>query len=205
MASQLATLQQVQNWLADTAPSDALSLTSLLTAASDAIIQALGFDPTSQGYVENVSGTGSPFIFPTFNPINNVAAINVISGLTAGVQLNVWGAGNGVPQTPIDMTQVSFDKTRIFYTSGQVFPRGNSNLQVTYNAGYLPAQIPGSITQAVLLTAKAMVNSQAVDPNVSNESFSGVMSRSYWPEGAGAIPRAAMALIQPYRKIFAMP
>lgn len=81
--------------------------------------------------------------------------------------------------------------------------RGVMNVTVTnLVAGYdtslalgTPGALPGNVFQALRLTAAAVFNSQAGDPNLASESTGGVFSGSFYPTGIGAVPPGARSLL----------
>jgi hypothetical protein len=80
--------------------------------------------------------------------------------------------------------------------------RGVMNLSVVYTAGYdltaapgAPTALPGAVAQALRLTAAAIFNSQAADPNLASESTAGVFSGSFYATGVGAVPPGARSLL----------
>lgn len=93
--------------------------------------------------------------------------------------------------------------------------RGIMNIAVVYTAGYdmtLPADPastvgfsnggpPPSVYTALKLTAAAIYNAQAADPNLASESTGGVFSGSFYPSGVGAVPPGARSMLLPYLRV----
>jgi hypothetical protein len=92
-------------------------------------------------------------------------------------------------------------------------PRSETpNIEVVYVAGYpigtppdaksspwfAGTGLPTAIYEAMALTAAAMQNAQAADPNLQSESTAGVFSGTFYPTGVGAIPPGARTLLQAY-------
>lgn len=116
--------------------------------------------------------------------------------------LRVWPITSIVSVTISDVAQTVAD----FYIDGRVmrwrkglFPYADGNVVVTYVAGSLP----DDVVLATIMTAQAMINAAAVDPNTLGESMAGY-SASFAPEGAGSVPRGAQSLLTPHRSRFAV-
>lgn len=56
--------------------------------------------------------------------------------------------------------------------------------------------LPGHVSRALLLTAAAIFNAQAADPNLASESTAGVFSGSFYASGVGAVPPGALSLLK---------
>lgn len=202
MASSLVSSQRAKSWLGDTAPSDVASLTALIASASASVIVYLGFDPLAQQRTEMLSGQNTPFLMANARPVTGVTSISIMPALTRPVTF--WDVASHVPMidvtpTEIDVSTVAFDDREIYTTNGMPFPLGKRNVKLVYTAGYALTDMHPSIAQATLIAIKGLSTGQTANPNVSGENYPGIMDISYWPEGAGALPRAARALLAPLR------
>jgi hypothetical protein len=89
---------------------------------------------------------------------------------------------------------------------------GTPNIMVSYIAGYpvgvppdpasstwfVGAGLPTAVYEALKLSASAIWNAQASDPNLAAESTVGVFSGQFYPTGVGAVPPGARSLLEPY-------
>jgi hypothetical protein len=197
----LVTLAQAQVWLGDSDPNDAGVLSILVSSASQMAIDFLGWDPADQSYTSYYSGRGTPLLLVREKPVTGVESLLALPALTRGfMKVGPYDAYEpAVTPITLDTTNISFFERRVFFTNGQAFPAGKQNIQITYSAGYQPAQMPPAITQAVLMIIKALWMAQEVDPNVASQAFNGVMSQQFWQSGPGAIPPAAKSMLTPYK------
>ncbi len=205
----LVTLAQAQSFVQDSTSASEPWVQSCVDAASQAVIDYLGVDPTSQTRMEIISGANTGFLYPRGSgkpaPITGVTSISINPALTVAAG-GWWGFGVDLNEpTIIDMTKVSFDQDTIFLSNGQIFPRGKRNITVTYTSGYalqstagIP-DLPNSITQAVLYTVKGFFTAMGKELNATSESYSGVMSQSFFAGGPGAVPPAAQMILRPYQ------
>jgi hypothetical protein len=199
----LVTVAAAQLFLGDAEAADTGLLQSIVDAASNAVIDFLGWNPALQTVTEVLSGQGTPFLYPTQTPITAVNSVSLIAGLTGFGVSRSYPLGAGLvglnAPIPINMEAISFDQKRIYTTTGMRFPFGEENILVNLTGGF--ATIPPAIAQATLIAVKGMFQAIDVDPNVSGEAYTGVLSRQFWPTGAGALPPAACSLLAPHRKL----
>ena len=133
----LTTLDNVKAWLPDMAQvtaSDAL-LARLITAASQAVCVYTGRSGFgAQDYSEAYDGAARPVLVLRQWPVLQVEGVGFSDGASpSGFSLEAPLAGGGAQ--------------RLTLTQG-VFPRGVSNVTVTYQAGY--AATPPDVEQAVI-------------------------------------------------------
>jgi hypothetical protein len=214
----LTTLANAQAFLQDTTSASQAWVQSCLDAASQAIIDYLGHDPTTQTRTEIIGGSNTAYLYPRASgknaPISGITSISINPAMCApGLNWLPWGIGlpNGITPIAVDITTLNFDDNCIFYTNGYTFPRGKKNLTVTFTSGYaLTATngiqtMPNSIVQATLYTTSAFFTALGKEMNATSESYSGVLSQGFFPTGAGAIPPAAKMLLNPYRTLMNAP
>jgi hypothetical protein len=187
-------------------------------SASQAVIDYLGNDPTTQTRTEIISGSNTSFLYPRASgkgaPISGITSISINPAMCApGANWMPWGIGlpSGITPITVDVTTLNFDDNSIFYTNGYRFPRGKKNLTVNFTSGYaLTATtglqtMPNSIVQATLYTVSAFFTALGKEMNATSESYSGVLSQGFFPTGVGGLPPAAKVFLEPYRTIIHAP
>jgi hypothetical protein len=211
----LVTLAAAQAFVQDTTSDGAAWVQTCIDAASQSVIDFLGPDPSTQTRTELLSGYNTSSLYPRASgkvaPITGLTSITINPALTQCAE--PWpnvGLNIAAPIT-VDMSTVSFEAGMIYYTNGRIFPRGKKNITVVYTSGYaltpttgIP-NLPSSISLAVLYTVKAFYTTLGKEMNAASESYSGVMSQSFFSSGAGAIPPAAQLLLKPYLPKMHMP
>lgn len=203
----LITLAQAQAFVQDSSSASQDWVQTCLDAASQAVIDFIGVDPSTQTRTERYSGANTGFLFPKARglsaPISGVTSITINPAMTS--PCGGWWAGTANTPFVVDMSNVSFDDDSIYFTNTYVFPRGKKNMTVTYTAGYaLTATaglqtLPSSISQAVLYTVKAFYTTLGKEMNASSESYSGVMSQSFAGGGPGGLPPGAQMMLARYQ------
>ena len=192
----LISASDVVVWIgADKIDTDAA--TSLAQAASDAVGSLIERDLSLlTGIVDNLDANGTNYVLLTRWPVQSVSSV------TLNAQ-PVQPAAYGVPGWRLDAVNT---RKLNFPGMGQL-TRGVMNVAVVYSAGYdltqptgAPTGLPGALFQALRLTAGAIFNSQAADPNLASESTAGVFSGSFYPTGVGAVPPGARTLLLPYMR-----
>lgn len=180
----LTTLAAVKAWLPDMAAvttSDDL-LAQLITAASTFVCTYTGrasFDVTP--YSEDYDGAGHSFLLLRQWPVTDLASIDIGGATTAAAShLQPPLPGGGHQRLSL---------------IGAVFPRGRSNITVTYSAGY-PA-IPPDIAQAVI---------ELVGERFKTRDRIGQTARTLGGQETTAFSTVAMsptvaALLAPYRRV----
>lgn len=208
--SDLATLAQAQAFVQDSTTASEAWVQTCLDAASQAVIDFLGVDPTTQTRTELLSGPNTSFLYPRAcgkpAPISGVTSITVNPALCT-ISGGWWGMDDLVPfqVITVDMTTVAFDDCMIYLKSGRKFPRGHRNITLVYTSGYALTEtaglttMPSAITQAVLYTTKGFFTALGKELNATGESYSGVLSQAFFKDGAGALPPAAQALLGRYQ------
>ena len=85
-------------------------------------------------------------------------------------------------------------------SGGQLFGR-DANYAVTYTAGYTAGSLEfGPVKAAALQTMAGIYNSAAFDSNLAGEQLGGAFSGSYAPQGLGALPPGAKAMVEHMRR-----
>jgi hypothetical protein len=204
----LVTLAQAQAFVQDSTTASQAWVQACLDAASAAVIDYIGVDPSTQTRTELYSGNNTGFLYPKASgksaPLSGVTSITINPAMTSPT--GGWWAGTNNTPFVVDMSNVAFDDTSIYFTNTYIFPRGKKNITVVYTAGYaLTATaglltLPSSISQAVLYTTKAFFTAMGKEMNASSESYSGVMAQSFSGGGPGGLPPAAAMLLKPYQK-----
>lgn len=178
--SELLSLDEAKAFLEITDSNSDEPLLSVIQAASSACGDYMDRDVLYEDRTEAYSGTNRRMIVTDQYPIQKVTAISV----------------NG---NSLDLSLIEFDDRMIYMKAG-VFPRGVRNVTVSYGAGL--DVIPGAIKQAARYTIKAMFDAAGVDMNSTGQSFAGVLSSTFWPDGAGAVPPSAKVLLSKYARKF---
>lgn len=193
----IISLAEAQVWLGDSSAETAAIVAGLIDAASEMVAEFLNWNPVSQTRTGYFNGHNTPSLMVPEKPVTAVTAAQIIPALTR--DFTRWGitpsAEGSLQPTVLDPSLLTFDGRRIFFTNSQVFPLGNRNIMLTYTAGYDATAMPRRFKQACQMTVAALWQAQKVDPNVSGESFSGVMSKQFLPTGAGNIPPAARSML----------
>jgi hypothetical protein len=184
MDGDLTTLADVKAWLPDmanVATSDAL-LSQLITAASRFVCAYTGrasFDVAD--YSEDHDGAGLSFLLLRQWPVTGVTSIvNGAAPITCAYHLEPPVPGGGNQRLSL---------------IGAVFPRGRSNITVSYSAGY--AATPPDIAQAVI---------ELVGERFKTRDRIGQTAKTLGGQETAAFSIAAMsptvmALLAPYRRV----
>lgn len=181
----------VQAWLG----SDKIDLTSadsLAQVASDVLRDYLERDLELQSSISEVYDTnGTNYVLLNFWPVRSITSVLLNSQTIQHAAPNQQG-----------YLMDSFNPRKLKFALMGSLPRGEQNLSISYSAGYDVTQpagsatgLPGTVYQALKLTAAAIFNSQAADPNLASESTAGVFSGSFYPTGVGAVPPGARTLL----------
>lgn len=172
------------------------SAQSLAQVASDAVQSKVLRDLTLQTNITDIVDTnGSDYVLLNYWPIRAIAGPVTLNGQTlqpAAFNQPGWRLD---PRNPRKLVFAGMGKQR----------RGVMNVTVAgLTAGYdvtaepgSPNALPGHVHQALLLTASAIFNSQAADPNLTAEETAGVFSGSFHPAGVGSIPPGALSYLAP--------
>ncbi len=166
-----ATLSEIKQWLGVLNDDNDDILSALLDAATAAVDQVANRSFDRKSVTEYYYGNGSAYIFLRRTPIVGVSAVSI----------------SGMPVT-VTNDSIAIRRDGTFGTGDYV--------QITYTGGYSP--IPADVKMAYKITVQAMWNSQAMDPNLTSESVTGVFSGGFDAFGPGAVPRAAQTLLRGY-------
>lgn len=185
----------IQGWLGSDV--DDPTATELAMVVTDAVRDYIEREIELASYTEVLDSNGTNFVLVNYWPIQTLTSI-AINGEPPLVP-----AAFNVPGYQLDPV----NKRKIVFP-GRKVARGVSNIAVAYTAGYdLTAPIgsatglPGSLWQALKLTASAIYNSAAADPNLTSENTAGVFSGSFQQAGVGAIPPGARSYLQPFKRV----
>ncbi len=182
------TLAESKAWLRITTSTDDTLITRLNAAASQAIRNELGYEPTTQTYTaELYNGHGGIALMPRQSPVTAVSALT-IDGISVPAAASVTGSGYRFSASKISL-------------NGYAFNRGQDNVSLSYTAGLAGGDPKLSvIVHACLVAVQAFYTSQDVDPNLAGESVPGVYSAQYAQGGAGKLPGPVLALLAPYKR-----
>lgn len=166
--------------------------TLLAQTATDALQAVLNRDISLvTGLQEFYDTNGSDYVLLNHWPVRSISAVSLNGTTISAAQPNQ-------PGYRID----SFNSRKLYLGQGKLLRGGAMAISVTYTAGYdtsqpigSPTAIPATVHRALLLTAAAIFNAAAADPNLTSESTGGVFSGSFTPRGAGAVPQAARDLV----------
>lgn len=170
--------------------------TALASDATDAVQSVLERDLAQVSNItETYDSNGTDFILLNHWPIVSVSRVMLHrqTVLPASYQQQGWLLD------PVNTRRLSF--------SGYgKLARSCQNITVTYTAGYdLTGQgappLPGPIARAILLTAAAMYNAQAADPNLASEQTAGAYGGSFNPNGVGDVPIGARSLLKSFMRM----
>lgn len=171
--------------------------TQLGLVASDAVRSYLERELVLAAYAEIYDSNGTDYILLNHWPVRSIESVSINGGAPlppAAFNVRGWRLDPFVPR-------------KLQFPGQGKIARGFSNIPVSYHAGYDITQTPGSATglpadvwQALRLTAAAVYNSQAADPNLTSESTGGVFSGSFAATGVGAVPPGAMTLLQRFKR-----
>jgi hypothetical protein len=179
------TLSMLKGWLSITDTSQDANLTPLITAATQACVSFISRDLVLVTTTETYDGTGSTILPLNVFPVISVSAVSM----------------DGCPILPAGFNQAGYTVGKFsLLAKSMCWSKGVQNITVSYTAGY--PSVPTDAVQACLLTASAMFNSMASDPNLQSESTAGVFSGTFWAGGAGAVPPAARSLLSTYRQAY---
>lgn len=198
------TVADVQSWLGPDV--DPTSAQELANSATSAVRAALGRDLPSQTYSEYLDSNGTNYVMLPHWPIWSITAVS-ING-----QPSLQPFTPNAAQPTYRLTGLEPNKRKLEFIGTGRIPRGAAVISVTWLGGYdislapdtpPPSQgaaggLPGDIYKALQLTAAAIYNAQAADPNLASESTSGVFSGSFYASGVGAVPPGAKSLLGTY-------
>jgi len=202
------TPDDIKNYVCDGAIDDATAQW-VADATTGAVRDFINRDLEQGTFTELYTTNNTDYVMLEHYPIVSIASVQII--------------GYGVIQ-PFDIAQFGSQNTgwvrddqnvvrKLRFAGLGKLPRCSvPNVLVTYTAGYpvgtppdpqsspwfAGTGLPTAIYEAMKLTAAAIVNAQASDPNVANEMTAGVFSATFLPTGIGAIPPAARSYLQPY-------
>lgn len=174
----LITVAEAEAWLNITDPSESTGLVDQIEAASSAVEAYCSRKFEQATVTETYTGGDTGMIFLRRTPITAVTSVTV---------------------DDVAKTAFTFDYATIKLKNGEKFPAG-SGIVVVYTGGFV--NIPYDVKLAAKITLQAMVNSQAMDPNLMSESLGNVFSGGYGEYGPGALPRAARNLLAPYKPTY---
>jgi hypothetical protein len=176
----LVSLAEVKAVLQITDTANDAALNFAISAASNAALRFMGWDPRLRTVTEYFDGNNRNFLALNQTPIRNISSLVV----DATCQ-------------PLDPSQFYWDDYSVYLTCG-AFWRASKNVQVTYTGGYDP--LPAEIGLAVIQITTAMWTGIQADQNATGESYAGVMSQQFWGSGPGSIPPQAKSLLMPYQR-----
>jgi hypothetical protein len=178
-------IPDVQAWLNLDGTENEDALEAAVQGASDAVINALGWDPRIQTYTETVDAKGGNALKVRNGYISAVISINFLPGA-------------GAPPAPMDMTLITWDDRAPVIYGAAGFYRGRRNYQVVYNSGFVG--VPSPILLATRYTIKAMLDGAGADFNATGESYAGVLSRTWNAGGPAVVPPSALSLLVKYQR-----
>lgn len=166
--------------------------TFLAQVATDALQSVLNRDIALVTNLQEYYDTnGSDYVLLNHWPVRSISAAS-LNGTTISA---------AVPNKP-GFRLDSFNSRKLYLGQGKLLRGGVMAISVTYTAGYDLTQpagtdpgIPGTVHRALLLTAAAIFNASAGDPNLMSESTGGMFSGTFSPRGAGSVPQAARDLV----------
>ncbi|RVT96239.1 hypothetical protein EOD42_14090 [Rhodovarius crocodyli] len=172
-----ATLQQLQDFLSEVSPdaSRQADLYAALLRASSAVEDFCCRD-FAPGQRTESKWAAAPIMTPRATPV-----ASIISATQDGAPIELVKRMGG---------SVLARKDGLPF-SGEV--------EVTYTT---EAPVPNSVQMATLLTAQAMADAPAYDQNAGGTQSAGLYSFSAHAGGAGSLPPAARALLEPLRAVF---
>jgi hypothetical protein len=186
----------VQAWIgADNV--DNTTAAALATAATDAVRGYIERDVELGTFDEIYDSTGTNYILLNHWPVRTITAVKIetVPVVPASFNHPGWRMDGFLPR-------------KLIFAGRGIIPRGVMNVEIAYTAGYDLAQAAGSTTglpadlaTALKLTAAAIANAQAADPNLAGESTGGVFSGSFYPTGVGAVPPGARSLLQRFKRV----
>jgi uncharacterized phiE125 gp8 family phage protein len=134
MATQLATLAQIKEYLEVSNGNDDALLTRLIDVCSSSIEKWCSRVFGVASYVITVDGTGKSYVMVDPFPIISVTSVTVNEqAIPLSTGLTVGGYYFKAPY-------------QIMLRGGRTFPRGSQNVVISYSAGY--ATLPADIVQA---------------------------------------------------------
>jgi hypothetical protein len=185
----------VQSWIgADKLTLDAAG--ALAQVASDAVQGLVQRNIALQTVTDILDTNGTDYVLLHYWPVRSIASVTL----------------NGLPVQPAAFQSPgwimdSFNPRKLLFSGMGKQYRGALNVTVTglvagYDFTLEPGgganAPPGDLQQALLLTAAAIFNSQAADPNLVSEETAGVFSGSFHAAGVGSVPPGARTLLRPY-------
>ena len=122
-----------------------------ISTAEDIIKDYLGYDPASKTYTQLFSGLGSYRLYLKAQPVSEITTLKI----------------DGVSQ---DVTKFTKDGDSIYKTDfAEVFTEGESNIEITYKAGY--TTYPGIMQMTALRIATLLMEESGGNIGVTSKSF----------------------------------
>lgn len=163
----------------------------------------LARDLEQQAYAELHHSNFTDYVLLNNSPVASISRVEIdgIGEITPAARgKHGWRLDHQVPR-------------KLIFSGYGRLPRSNvPNIEIHYIAGYpidappdsnsspwsVGTGFPTAIHEAMRLTASAIHNAQAADPNLQSESTAGVFSGTFYPTGVGAIPPGARSNLEPY-------
>jgi hypothetical protein len=169
----------------------------LADSATAAVLSWIERDLTLGTFNETYDSNGTDYILLDHWPIRTVTSV-AINGEAPLMVAAFQKAGYALD--PLVSRKMRFPGRRI--------PRGVMNIAVNYSAGYDMTQpvasttgLPADVYKALQLTAAAIYNAAAADPNLSSENTAGVFTGSFYQTGVGAVPPGARSLLERFKRV----
>ena len=199
----LATLEEVQAYVADGSDGGRGQLQRLLTAVSRAIARYLSRDIQKRTYAESRDGPGRATLYLRQAPVLEVASV-LVDGLAVPARVTPRDGGwvLAVPGDPDGLAAVVRD--------GQVWPKGIQNIVINYDAGYVtPGQAALDASGATTVTLPEdlshacvqWVGHLAKEPKRLGEVSKELGSGSTVTFSQERIPPKVKALLDPWQKV----
>jgi len=157
--SVLATIKELQDFTGVFENSESSQSELFLGAASDIIINYLGYDPTLQHYKKCFNGSGENYLRLETKPIQKINEIEI----------------NGIIE-PLE--EFYFDDDTLLYRGSKKFPEGIKNVLVDFDAGF--ENVPDLIKLTCLRIAAILQTEADNNIAITSKSFGESGSRTFY-------------------------
>lgn len=155
----LITTEELKEYTGVYPEDDAVMPATYCEAASEIVINYLGYDPTENNYTRFYDGSGENVLYLGVMPINSILSISFDGELQ-------------------NIDDFAFNGEEVFYKkSFNNFPAGKRNIEISFNAGF--DEIPKLIIMTVLRIAALLQTEGENNIGITSKSWDGEGSRTF--------------------------
>lgn len=165
----LVTLANYKTALGISGTAEDAKLTQYSLEIDDRIKSYLGYSLEQANYTDEIyDGNGTNELYPRDIPVTAITTLQVFEGMNSDdtEDWETWRVADD------DYTRLLIRKNGlVIFMDGNVFPKGNQNIKLTYTAGYtsvtLPQDIQGVCKELMILKYKGIDQRALGTPSIS--------------------------------------